>query len=516
MPRPIQTALVTLVVAATWCHTARAQKEILDNIILLGPAETLNLPNVHRVDERPEEKTPPEPYESTLGDDPFHRPLSTRFEPGQGYMLEEAGRSLKPPRVNASRPGSEALGGPAERGTMELPPLPEPLNRPKESTAARLAAVVARDLIDPGPPGGLTLDQAIGQLIHNNQDLRTKFHEIPQAEADILTAGLRGNPIIFWSAGGTPYGRFSNQPGVRDYPIVITYLLDLTGRRVARVQVAKTSKRVLDARYQDEVRRKIDVLDKTFVDLLEARAGVRAARRAAAQAADDAQARQSLQPPGGRRKAAERALRIMSLRNAEDRLHGARRNLAALLGIPAQDADQIEPYAPLRDSSGAPPIEVLMHIAQSCRADLVAQRLSVDRAVALEKMEYSRRLRDTYILYEPWDYQTGQTNQGERGVNTWAIALFAPLPVFDRNQGNIQRARLEISKMQSAVADVERQVADEVHEAWNDFQTSLADQQEIEAQVLPVVSEALAEAGRAVQAGRLGADGYRGAKSETR
>lgn len=204
----------------------------------------------------------------------------------------------------------------------------------------------------------------------------------------------------------------------------------------------------------------------------------------------------------------------MSLRNAEDRLHGARRNLAALLGIPAQDADQIEPYAPLRDSSGAPPIEVLMHIAQSCRADLVAQRLSVDRAVALEKMEYSRRLRDTYILYEPWDYQTGQTNQGERGVNTWAIALFAPLPVFDRNQGNIQRARLEISKMQSAVADVERQVADEVHEAWNDFQTSLADQQEIEAQVLPVVSEALAEAGRAVQAGRLGADGYRGAKSE--
>ena len=146
--------------------------------------------------------------------------------------------------------------------------------------------------------------------------------------------------------------------------------------------------------------------------------------------------------------------------------------------MPAADAEWIEPYGALRVPTPAPPVEVLLHIALRCRADLVAQRLSVDRAQALERMEYSRRIRDTYILYQPWDYVIGQTNQGERSANTWGIALFAPLPLFDRNQGNIQRARIEISKMQSAFAEVERRVADDVCAAFGEFHTTLQDQQE--------------------------------------
>ena len=41
-----------------------------------------------------------------------------------------------------------------------------------------------------GPPDGLTLDQAIELLVHQNLDLRAKQLEIPQARADILTASL--------------------------------------------------------------------------------------------------------------------------------------------------------------------------------------------------------------------------------------------------------------------------------------------------------------------------------------
>jgi cobalt-zinc-cadmium efflux system outer membrane protein len=333
------------------------------------------------------------------------------------------------------------------------------------------------------------------QLLRGNQDLRTKYHEIPQAEADILTAGLRSNPIIFWDAGGTPYGRFSNQPGARSYPLLITYRLDFTGRRAARVRLAQTVKRVLDARYQDEVRRKIDELDAIFIDVLEARQAVREARRSAAEASDPARRGHRASP--GRKPVVERTLSAMALRNAEDRLRVVKHDLAALLDIPAAEADGIELYGALRVPTPAPPIEVLLHIALNCRADLVAQRLSVDRAHALERMEYSRRIRDTHILYQPWDYVVGQTNQGERSANTWGIALFAPLPLFDRNQGNIQRARLEISKMQSAFAEVERRVADDVRAAFGEFDTTLKDQQELEDQVLPVVRQEMDEATRA-------------------
>ena len=60
---------------------------------------------------------------------------------------------------------------------------------------------------DEGPPDGLTLDMAIERLVQVNYGLRTKFQEIPKAQADTLSAGLRANPLVFASADGVPYGR---------------------------------------------------------------------------------------------------------------------------------------------------------------------------------------------------------------------------------------------------------------------------------------------------------------------
>ena len=62
------------------------------------------------------------------------------------------------------------------------------------------------DAADDGPPNGLTLDAAIARLSQLNYGLRTKFQEIPKAQADILSAGLRANPLVFASADGVPYG----------------------------------------------------------------------------------------------------------------------------------------------------------------------------------------------------------------------------------------------------------------------------------------------------------------------
>ena len=66
----------------------------------------------------------------------------------------------------------------------------------------------------PGPPDGLTLDQAIDRLIHENLDLRAKAFEIPQARADVLTASLRANPIFYADTQLVPYGQYTrDRPG---------------------------------------------------------------------------------------------------------------------------------------------------------------------------------------------------------------------------------------------------------------------------------------------------------------
>ncbi|HWB11338.1 MAG TPA: hypothetical protein VG826_19065 [Pirellulales bacterium] len=56
-----------------------------------------------------------------------------------------------------------------------------------------------------GPPGAMTLDQAIERLVRDSPDLRSKRYEIPQARADVLTASLRANPLYFLSAANYPY-----------------------------------------------------------------------------------------------------------------------------------------------------------------------------------------------------------------------------------------------------------------------------------------------------------------------
>ena len=88
-----------------------------------------------------------------------------------------------------------------------------------------------------------------------NYGLRTKFQEIPKAQADILSAGLRANPLVFASADGVPYGSYSPQrPGDNSYSVVLIQPIDVNQKRKVRVLVAQQAKKVLDAQYQDAVR----------------------------------------------------------------------------------------------------------------------------------------------------------------------------------------------------------------------------------------------------------------------
>src|SRR3954447_19182596 len=213
MSRAAAGSVVTWAIAAiAWTTPARAQQDVLDIMMLLGRSETLRLPGVERVEERPEEKNPPSLHSRMIEGTVFHRPLESRLHPVESYTLE--------PRPSTLEEAAErSVEGPAP----SMPRLPEPVGtgpNPEPPEAASRATGLP-DLGLSGPPDGLTLDAAIERLVHENRALRTLQHEIPQARADTLTAGLRGNPIVFSGASSIPYGRFSDQPGVRQYPIII-------------------------------------------------------------------------------------------------------------------------------------------------------------------------------------------------------------------------------------------------------------------------------------------------------
>ena len=342
-----------------------------------------------------------------------------------------------------------------------------------------------------GPPGGLTVDLAIERLVHENLDLRAKAHEIPKSQADILTAGLRANPLLFFDAQRVPYGsngggrgRGSSIQNGTEYDVNINHPLDLNGKRRARVNVASRATRVLEAQYQDAVRVEIDNLSTAFVNVLGERETVRYAVASVAglrRVLDTTRAQLEAKTiteadflqVKGQLNASE-----LGLMDARELLHDAKQSLCVLLNIPADQADSLETRGTIHDRlPPPPPVDELIPMALSFRPDLAAFRLGITRAQADVRLAERNRFQDVYLLYQPYTF--------EGGVRSWALGATVPLPVYNRNQGNIQRAKTNVSQVQTELCALEQRVVAEVRKAYREYGLTRVTVATIERELLP-------------------------------
>jgi cobalt-zinc-cadmium efflux system outer membrane protein len=339
----------------------------------------------------------------------------------------------------------------------------------------------------------LTLDQAIERLIRSNLDLYSKSFEIPQAEADILTASLRANPVLYSDVQCVPYGSFSrNRPGGQtQYDLNVTYPLDVTGKRKSRTLVAVCAKRVLQAQFQDAVRLEIDNLYTEFVDVLATRETVREARKSV----EDLRSEPTQRRPGTAAAAGrpDEDLRLenlqesaeVALQEAEEQLRTSLRTLGALLRFTPAEAERLEIRGSLHDTSPAPiGIDPLLRLALTARADLVAHRLGFRRAEADVKLALANRYPDLFLLYQPYTFQDNSPLL-RKSAHSWGMGVAVPLPLFNRNQGNIHRARLNVSQTQTELTALEDRVIFEVRQAETTYRVTRTAVNRIEQSLLP-------------------------------
>jgi cobalt-zinc-cadmium efflux system outer membrane protein len=317
--------------------------------------------------------------------------------------------------------------------------------------------------------------------------------------ADVLTAGLRANPLIYVDSQIIPYGSFSKaRPGgPTQYDLNITYPLDVTGKRRARVLVARQANRVLEAQYQDAVRLQIDNVYRGYVDVLAARDAARYARTSLAGL--DRLLRVTRAQGGPNSKTRADVDRIQVLRGAaeiaiaesEGASRDAKRALAVLLSIPAAQADALELRGSIRDLAPPPPAEAeLIRVALACRPDLVAYRLGVGRARADVKLARANRLSDIYLLYQPYTFQNNAPFDA-KSAHSWAVGVTVPVPVFNRNQGNIRRAELNVGQTETESAALEQAVIAEVRRAASQYALSRSSVVRLERDVLPAARRVL-------------------------
>ena len=383
------------------------------------------------------------------------------------------------PRFSPPQPGGNAPFGltapPGPGNVLQIPQIELPLYG---------SLAIPEGAEEEGPPDGLTLDQAIDRLVFSNLDLRAKFQEIPMAEADVLTAGLRANPLLFADGQLVPYGSYTAQRpgGQTQYDLNITLPMDLNHKRRYRREFARRAMNVVEAQYQDAVRLTIDQLYILFVDVLAARETVRYAQ-ASIQGLDqllnltEARLRQgeATQADVNRIRIQRDSARI-GLAEAEATLEASRRGLAPLLNLSPVEAESIQLRGTILDRlPPPPPVDELIRLALAARPDFRALQLGTKAADAGLRLARAERFQDVYVLYQPFTLQNNRNQPISAGNSTsWALGLTVPLPIFDRNQGNIRRAGVNVGQARIQVDRQAQVVATEVRTAYDRYQTTRA------------------------------------------
>ncbi len=307
---------------------------------------------------------------------------------------------------------------------MGLAPLPPPVT-PTVPQFGRLELPAAES---EGPPDGLTLDAAIDRLIQVNPDLLSKGREIPKARADAITAGLRANPIVFFSADSIPYGGYSTRrPGSNSYGIVLVQPIDVNHKRRYRVIVAEQARAVLEAQYADAVRLGIDQLGTAFVDVLEARETLRYKQanvdrlNKMVDVTRQLLRRSNQARPDLDRMAILRDTAEIELDAARSNLTQALRSLAVLLQVPEADSDALSVRGTIRDAvPPPPPVNDLVALAVCNRPDVVAYQRGVKRAMADVDLTRRERFEDIFLFYTPYGF-TNYAYEGQQSATSWSL-----------------------------------------------------------------------------------------------
>ena len=362
----------------------------------------------------------------------------------------------------------------------------------------------------------MTLDAAIEQLVSQNLDLLAAKLEVPMAEADVLTANLRANPIFYADTQLIPYGHFSflRPGGPPQSDININYPLDLSFKRLARTRSAREARSAIEAQLQDAVRNQIDNLYTYHVGVVQAGLTLRLAevfRNGLVKLEAVARARLK---EGNVKPADYLAVRAnvqkaeLNVKNAKQAKIKANRAFALILNLPLEDVDSIDVLDPIGQLQGLPmPRQELIKKALDKRPDLLAWKYGVRRAEADLKLAKANGYPDVFVLYQPYTFQNN-TYLGVPSAYSWTLGLTASIPLYNRNQGNVTRAKINIHQSAIQVASAERVVVSDVLNAAQELEQSKAAVAQFRIEILPPAKEVRDTAHKRMLGGEISMDDY--------
>jgi cobalt-zinc-cadmium efflux system outer membrane protein len=353
----------------------------------------------------------------------------------------------------------------------------------------------------------LSIADAMSESLQRNATLQAQRLNLSIADAAIMTAGLRPNPVISGDADhldllGTGFDD-TNNAGPPEYGVRVDFPIERGGKRDLRLDVARTTRELAAAQLDDTIRRlKIDVLVAS-IDVLEAKAKLGLAREnleTLEQLVDLNQRRLTsgaIAPLEATRSRVAMLQYRSNVRTAELTLVQARLRLLPLLGSrPGDPPVDIDDVLAVHPPETAPVLSELQASARARRPDVLAARADQARSQADLRLQLGQAKID-YSVGTEYRRQQGLNGRG----NMIGFFVSAPLPVFNRNQGEIARAQADEQRTRQSAVAVDIDVSTEVAEAFREFETSRRLLLEIERDLLEPARSARAGTAYTYQAG---------------
>jgi cobalt-zinc-cadmium efflux system outer membrane protein len=362
--------------------------------------------------------------------------------------------------------------------------------------------------------GGLTLNEIIESCLQADPRIKAAWEDIQQAKADYVTSWIIPNPYFYTDSQLNPLTRpftVTNQGGPPQMDWYFNWPIDwyLSGERAAAMAAAKLGVEVSTADFANMIRQRVAAAIAAHFDVLEARA----LRDLARQDLENLRQLEAITRKKFEGKAAAKIdvdrvrLAVLEsqkeLRRRQTLFVTAVANLRSLMGL--QDSDPGFTVAgDMIIVSAARPLDEpeAWNMAQETRPDIIALRKKLDKAAADIKVQIAKG----YPPVTPWFGFTRQFQRKAIGfpdANSWLVALSMNIPVFDRNQGNILKAKSQRAEdyynLQAGLVSLRAEVAQAVQEFFSAHQNvTMDDPRQLEAAraVRDTITEAYKVGGR--------------------
>jgi cobalt-zinc-cadmium efflux system outer membrane protein len=321
----------------------------------------------------------------------------------------------------------------------------------------------------------LTLDQALKEAIDKNLNLIAERFNVTIADARILQAGLRPNPVLaygqdYQNAFGTGVTN-DNNAGPSEWNLRVDFPLERGKKRERRLDVAKEQKSLAELQLLNTIRQLVLDVQNAFVDAQAARDSLALAQENLKSLRDVVEVNTSRVRAGDLAEVELRRSRLAAMqfenavRQAELKVRATVTRLLLLIGRPPVPGS-VEVSGALRDEKLALAAVDVRELALQRRPDFLAVERDQARSQADLRLQIAQSKVD-FDFGAMYHHQYGYANG-----NTMGFFLSAQVPVWNRNQGEIERAKREGTQLQARVRALQAQIESEVQAAYDQYLTS--------------------------------------------